>query len=240
MKKTKRVLLVILLFGILLSFTACDGVIPPKEYARRHYSYEDAVAYAKALDPDATVSETCTVVYEDHVRDRIAWPAVINGIDCDIVSIRSFYGELMWPFYDLASDYEYCLLEKIVSEKQPQWEVKDPGNLYHPYLYRYGAYRYLYVETPYALREEELPDEKLEEIWQGVCEIAAEYEAQQGSLRLEFGCAAMPHLFKDGEKEYISLTRGLVREFTEEAKQAFFADYRESWKRYGDTFISMN
>ncbi|MBE6926340.1 MAG: hypothetical protein E7461_05785 [Ruminococcaceae bacterium] len=60
MKKTKRVLLVILLFGILLSFTACDGVIPPKEYARRHYSYEDAVAYAKALDPDATVSETCS------------------------------------------------------------------------------------------------------------------------------------------------------------------------------------
>ena len=229
MKKIKRVLLAILLFGILLSFTACYGVVPPKEYSRRHYTYEDAIAYAKTIDPNAIVSENGTAVYEDFARDRIQWAAVINGIECHVVSIRSFYGELAWPFYDLASDYEYCLLEKIVAEKQPDWEVKDPGNLYRPYLYRYGAYGHLYIETPYAAIREELSQEGLEQLWQDVCEIVAVYEEQSGNLRLEFGAAAQPFFHEEEGKKYVSMTIARIWKFEEEDKREFLTSYREGW-----------
>jgi len=227
MKKRKQAVLIALLLGVLLLLTAC---IPPDEYARKHYTYEDAVACAKAIDPNAVVDENCTAVYENYANDRREWNAVINGIGCHVVSIRTFYGELQWPVYEIATDYEWCLLEKIVSEKQPDWTVKEPTNLYHPYIYRYGLYCELYVETPYAAIEEELSSEELKQLWQDVCEIAVAYDELSGSLRLEFGAAVCPYLFtnEDGEK-YVAMSLKHIRRYTEEAKQEFFDSYREGW-----------
>ena len=227
MKIMKQVLLASLLLGILLSLTAC---IPPNEYSRKHYTYEDVVACAKAIDPDAVVYETCTVVYEGYTQDRREWDAVINGIECHVVSIRSFYGELQWPIYEVATDYEWCLLERILSEMQPDWSVKEPTNLYQPYLYRYGLYHELYIETSYVETAEEFDDEKLEQLWVDVCEIATAYNEFSGNLHLQFGAATMPGLYtnKNGEK-YVAMSLAHIWQYSEEAKQEFFDRYREGW-----------
>ena len=59
MKKFKRILASILMLGTVFSMSGCKYDLP--ENAQRwHYGYDDAVKYAKSIDPNATVAQEYT------------------------------------------------------------------------------------------------------------------------------------------------------------------------------------
>jgi hypothetical protein len=211
-----------LLFVVLLSLTACK---PPEGYSTEHYTYEDALAYAKAIDPDAVVSEICMESPKDilNFSDK-EWNAVINGVECHVGSVVTYYGEYAWPYYTLATDYDYCLAEKILAEKQPQWQITE-GNVAYPFLYRYGRYHDIMIKTSHTEAMGELSDEELEQLWKDICEIAAAYEEYSYKCGLEFRVVS-PFVSMDSE---IEMGYCFIWRFTEEAKQEFFARYREGW-----------
>ena len=215
-----RMVGVFLLFVILLSLTACT---PPEGYSSSHYTYEDAVAYAKAIDPNAVVSENCTESPKDALNfSNKEWDAVINGIQCHVGSVVTYYGEYGWPYYTLATDYDYCFIEEILSEKQPQWEITE-GNVAYPFLYRYGLYNDIMILTSHTEALGELSDEELEQLWKDVCEIIAAYQACSYECGLEFRVVS-PYVSMDLE---IKMGYCFIWSYTE--KQEFFAKYRENW-----------
>jgi hypothetical protein len=98
----------------MLSLTACA---PPEGYSREHYTYEDAVAYAKAIDPNAVVYETYTeTIYGGWYASYREYDAVINGMNFHVTSREVFYGEFMISYFRLDMDYDFYLLEKILAE----------------------------------------------------------------------------------------------------------------------------
>ena len=55
MKRFSRILLLTVILAA-LTLSGCT-YHPPEGYTEKHHTYEEVLAYAKTLDPDATVSE---------------------------------------------------------------------------------------------------------------------------------------------------------------------------------------
>lgn len=222
MKIMKRILLIFLLLVVLISLTAC---IPPEGYTREHHTYEEIVAFAKEIDPNAIVSETFTdtvrVLNDLNWRDEYReWSAVVHGIECHIASYLVYVGEFMVPYYVIDTDYDYYLLSGILSEKYPEWQFGDDNH-----RTRYGVADLLIVNTPFSDAKEELSTEALEQLWSAAYEIYTAYNDNPVRKVLRF-VISVPYNHND---EYIKMSSTLFFDFTEEGKQAFFERYRESW-----------
>ena len=206
-------------FIVLLSLTACT---PPEGYSREHYTYEDAVAYAKAIDPNAVVGETYkeTVIAGAYGYCFREWDAVICGIECHITSHNVLYGEFLIRYYAMDTDYDYYLLKGILEEKQPDWHMGED----HP-VQRYNVHDLLMVNTPYAESKEELSVEELENVWSKAHEIYREYSAHPVRKDLRF-IISVPHT-SDGKT--IKMSSTWFFDFTEEGKRAFFERYAQKW-----------
>ena len=214
-----RIIGICLLCIFMLSLTACA---PPEGYSREHYTYEDAVAYAKAIDPNAVVYETYTdtvipAVYDYYYRE---WDAVIHGMQCHVTSHDVLYGEFLTRYYVMDTDYDYYLLEKILGEKQPDWQMGED----HP-IQRYNPHNLLMVETPYWEAKEELSVEELEQVWADAEEIYQEYSAYPIRKELRF-IISVPHT---SDTETVHLTATWFFDFTEEGKRSFFERYAKKW-----------
>ena len=222
MKIMKQGLLVSLLLCILLSLTAC---IPPEGYTREHHTYEEIVAFAKEIDPNAVVSETFTDTvrpigtgnWKDEYRE---WNTVIHGIECHIASCLVYVGEFMVPYYVIDTDYDYYLLKGILSEQQPEWSLRDDNH-----RTRYQVHNLLSVDTPFAEAKEELSTEVLEQLWSDAYEIHTAYNANPIRKELRF-VISVPYNHYD---EYIKMSSTWFFDFTEQGKHAFFARYAECW-----------
>ena len=213
-----RIIGICLLCIFMLSLTACA---PPEGYSTEHYTYEDAVAYAKAIDPNAVVYETYTeTIYGGWDASYREYDAVINGMNCHVTSREVFYGEFMIRYFRLDTDYDFYLLEKILAEKQPEWRLSG-DNL----LLRYNVHDILMVHTPYWEAKEELSAEELEQVWSDAEEIYQEYSTYPVRKELNF-IISVPYT-RDGENVEMSST--CFFDFTEKGKQEFFARYREDW-----------
>ncbi|SEQ89064.1 hypothetical protein SAMN02910369_02629 [Lachnospiraceae bacterium NE2001] len=69
---------------------------PPKGYSKKHYSYEDALEYARSIDPDAVVEENYTETEYSHTTRRV-WNAKINAHDVHVASYpNSIMGKHIW------------------------------------------------------------------------------------------------------------------------------------------------
>ena len=120
MTRLTKYAILILLAALFLVFSASCTYNPPQGYTEKHHTREEIVAFAKSIDPNATVSETYTETKIDDLnRDFREWDAVINGVECHVSSVGDFVwntgflgGEFAKQYYVIDTDYDYLVLEK--------------------------------------------------------------------------------------------------------------------------------
>lgn len=124
----KKTVAVIMIF-VLTVLSGCSYDVP-EGYKKQLHSYEEAVEYAKKIDPDAAVSPECEETELQTVKFRI-WPAVINGRECSVCSMGAnvyntgiFAGEFPVRYYRLDTDYDYYIIRETL-KSHPDLEPKD-------------------------------------------------------------------------------------------------------------------
>ena len=230
MKRLSQLAFFILLISVLL-LSGCT-YDPPEGYTEKHHTYEEVLAYAKTLDPDATVSEEYTdTTIDDWDRSFREWPAVINGIECHVSSVGDMIfnggfaaGEFARQYFYIDTDYDYLLLEEIVKEKQPDWSMKSDD-----ISSRYNWNHILVVQTSYS-DERQLTDEELETAWQAAQEIHEEYSKYPVRKQDWFDVPAPGEFYSPATEEYIiKMSTASIRDFSQEGKDEFFKEYHERW-----------
>ena len=171
----KSIALCLLVTTILVLSTSCT-YNPPEGYTEEHHTYEEILTFAKSLDHNATVSKKHNdTTIDDWGRKFREWDAVINGVECHVSSVGDMVwnsgflaGEFAKQYYLIDTDYDYLVLQKIVSEKQPGWKMAytDIGS-------RYNWNNVLSVQSPYE-DNQELSVEELEIAWTKAFEIYQE------------------------------------------------------------------
>ena len=199
-------------------------------YHKEIHTYEEALEFAKSLDPQATVSQTYTdasvseeIIYgETSFRE---WSAIIHGVECHVATIccNDPVGEFYTRTdYKLDTDYDYLVLQKIVSEKQPDRKMRytDINGIYHDLLR---------VDTSHE-ENKKLSEDELEIAWEDAFEIYLEYSSH--SVRKEaWFPVSIPVLISNtnDEKEYITYSVLVMKDFSEDGKVKFFREYKEAW-----------
>ncbi|MBE6639195.1 MAG: hypothetical protein E7616_07045 [Ruminococcaceae bacterium] len=234
MKKHKRktgkiVFLVFLALPVLLIlfFTASCRYNPPEGYTKEHHTYGEILAFAKSLDPDAVVSENYTDTQIDAWNRRFReWDAVINGIECHVSSVGDMVwdstGEFAKQYYVIDTDYDYLLLQKIVSEKQPDWEMK-----YTDIASRYNWNNFVIVQTSYT-EKRKLSSDELETAWSQAFAVYQEYNAYPVRKKAKFSVAA-PAEYGIEENCHIKITSDYMEDFSDQGKAKFFENYEKAW-----------
>ena len=238
MKRFSRLILFMLLISVLL-LSGCT-YNPPEGHTKKHHTYEEVLAYAKTLDPDATVSEeyTDTSLYERKWNVR-EWSAVINGTECHVSSVGDWVwnggfaaGEFSLQYYYIGTDYDYYILQAIVAEKQPEWYM-EPDSItngsYDNIASRYNPNFVISVQTSYS-DERPLTDEELEIVWQEALEIHEEYTKYSIRNKDHFQVPAPGRFYSYATREWsIQMSTESIRDFSQEGKDEFFKKYREGW-----------
>lgn len=229
MKRIRKSIVSIIFIMLILTLSTSCGYNPPDGYTLKHHTYEEILAFAKTLDPNATVSEEYTdTTIDAWDRDFREWDAVINGIECHVSSVGDmvwdFTGEFARQYYVIDTDYDYLLLQKIVSEKQPDWEMEytDIGN-------RYNWNHILCVKTPYT-ENKELSSDELEIVWEQAFEVYQEYSSYPVRKEAWFP-VSIPIVVSNSEEnnEYITYSVLGMEDFSAEGKAEFFKKYKDAW-----------
>ena len=218
---------------VLLCFCACS-YHPPEGWTRRHHTYNEVNAFAKSIDPNAALAEEYTDFKDKNGWIFREWDAEINGVDCHVASVSDwvwneglFGGEFCKTYYRIDTDYDYTILNRILSEEYPDWEMHqtDFGEPYDKY--------YFLFSVKLTLPEyRKLNDAELEQVWQTICSINEEYEATDVSKKIMF-CIPSPGKEVDySSGEYFVRTKGnstYIEDLTEVGKKKFFQEYQENW-----------
>ena len=230
MKPFSRILLLtVILAALMLSGCTYN---PPEGYTKDHHTYEEVLAFAQSIDPNATVSEDYTdTTIDDWDRSFREWPAVIHGIECHVSSVGDMVwnegfagGEFARQYFYIDTDYDYLLLEQIVREKQPDW-----GMEYDDLSSRYNWNHILVVQTSYS-DERQLTDEELETAWQEALEIHEEYTKYSIRNKDHFQVPAPGEFYSPATEEWsIQMSTASIRDFSQEGKDEFFKEYHERW-----------
>ncbi len=232
--KTIKSVTGILLFAVLL-MTLCTGCTyhPPEGYTEKHHTYDEIVAFAKSIDPNAEVSEEYTdTTIDDWNRNFREWPAVIYGRECHVSSVGRMVwnggfaaGEFARQYYVIDTDYDYYQLEEIVSKQQPDWQMK-----YDNIAGRYNWNDILSIQTT-CTENRQLTDEELESVWQAAYEINTEYSTHPVRKELYFTVRAPGKYYDPSKQEYYVNTDAekFITDFSEEGKRIFFERYHEAW-----------
>lgn len=227
----KALLLTVFCAAFVLCFSSC-WYDPPEGWTKTHHTYEEALEYAQAIDPDASAAEEHTDTDEDY-REYREWDAVINGVDCHVASVSAWVwnsgiaaGEFARDYYRLDTDHDNFIMQRILSEKYPDWKT---GMDIHS---RYNSYNMIFVKL--ELPEfRMLDDEELEDVWQTALLIREEFDALAIGRKAAF-CIPAPGIYwgyRNGEDvEFVKrYSHVYFEEFTEEARDAFLREYRENW-----------
>lgn len=229
--RLKNALVIIMIVAMSLCTASCS-YNPPEGYTKEHHTYEDMVEYAKSIDSKATVEETSSVVKDEYDIEYIVWDAVIRGVNCRVASIpQNVYndgfcaGEFARTFYRMDTDYDYLVMEKLLADKYPTWNlIDDEGHRFHPNNFllvdnNIGEYRML-------------NDDELEQVWEEASSINKEYEAVALNKQASFGVPA-PEEYWNHHGEQKSFVRKdsrvYIDGFSEDEKQGFFENYKEKW-----------
>ncbi len=237
MKKGRALqILCIMLVLIVTLLTSCS-YHPPEGFTKEHHTYEEIVAFAKELDENAVISEE----YRDTVDTAGTieycyreWPVVIHGIECHVTSAPDcvwndgfLAGEFQKRYYRIDTDYDFYVLEQIVSKTQPEWELAYPED---DISARYNFNSVLSVTISCGL-EEQLSDDELEVVWQEILEIQGLYEAYPIHDRIYFQLHSPGKYYDQSEDEhYVRLdSKTYATDFSEEGKRKFFEEYNQNW-----------
>ena len=223
--------LALIVLVALITLRTCD-YNPPEGYTKKHHTYDEIVAFAKSVDPNATVSENyIDTALPDEMNQKFReWDAVINGIPCHVSSVGDFVwdatGEFCKQYYVIDTDYDYFLMEKILSEKQPDWQME-----YTSISSRYNCNNVISIQTSYT-EKRELSTEELEAVWADAYEIYQEYISYPIRKKPYFSMTA-PGLFVDianGGATFVKFSSTIIHDFSDEGKAAFFEDYKKGWE----------
>lgn len=223
--------LFLMVFLLVVCLVGCH-YDPPEGYTQAHHTYEDALAYAKTLDPNATVLEEyadLTDEWDCHYRQ---WPAVIMGIECHVASAARrvwntgfMAGEFAQIYYVMDTDFDYLMMQQLISENQPQWTMK-----HDTISGRYHSNELVSVVIPTAV-DQPLTDEELEIIWQAASQINDQYCIYPVHKEAWFSVSA-PLEFTDSStgEAYIKLNHSIVmNDFSAAGKVEFFEKYHARW-----------
>ena len=228
----KKILPIILCLSFIICLSACS-YNPPEGYTEEHHTYEEILVFAKAIDPNATVStEYVDTTIEDWNRNFREYPAIINGIECHVASVGKMVwnegfcaGEFARQYYIIDTDYDYLILQKILSEKQAEWNMEYEG-----LAVKYQWNNILSVEIAVA-KITALTDEELELVWQDILEIATEYNTYTVRKEPYFSLSAPEKYYDSGKTEYFVKTDAyvLIHDLSEQGKVDFFQEYHDAW-----------
>jgi hypothetical protein len=225
----KSIIILFVLFAVL--FAGCS-YNAPAGYTLKHHTYEDALAYAKMLDPNATVSEEYTDLTDEWDYKYRQWPAVIMGVECHVASVTRMVwndgflaGEFAKIYYAMDTDYDYLIMQQFIRQNHPEWIMSHTtiSGMYH-------INDLVSVEIPTSVNQA-LTEEELETIWQTVSDINDHYckypvhKEAWFSLHAPLECTDP----KTHEK-YIKINSNIyITDYTAEGKAAFFEKYRARW-----------
>ena len=228
----KKVLSLFLCVILILCLSACT-YNPPDGYTEEHHTYEEILKFAKGIDPNATVSKEYTDTTIDAWNRKFReYPAIINGIECHVSSVGDMVwndgflaGEFARQYYVIDTDYDYLVLQKILSEKQPKWSMTYEG-----LGTKYNWNNVLSVEVS-VTKNTTLTDEELELVWQDVLAIAAEYNTYTVRKEPYFSLSAPGKYYDSARKEYFVKTDAhvLIHDLSEQGKVDFFQEYYDAW-----------
>lgn len=225
--KAKSILLCLTLAICLSSCT----FNPPDGWTKSHHSYKDVLAYAISIDPNATISEKYTDVFDEYDWEYREWDAVLNGVDCHVASVSDWVwndgilaGEFVKRHYRIDTDYDYLVMQSILSEKYPDWKMTEGlRSRYH--------HNMLFVKL-HMPECRMLNNEELELIWKTASAINAEYEPLAIGREAGF-CIPAPAKYTDHDDKQASHEKtdsyAYIISFTEDGKNQFLQEYREDW-----------
>lgn len=208
----KRILFILTAFLLAIGLSACT-YNPPQGYTEEHHTYEEILKFAKSIDSDASVSKEYTdTTIEAWSRNFREYPAVINGIECNVSSVGDIVwnegfcaGEFAKQYYVIDTDYDYLVLKQIVSEKQPSWSMK-----YDDINNRYNRNNEISVSVT-TNYQEQLIDEELNIVWQQAKEIYLDYNNQPIRKNAVFSISALAEYYNhNGEGgDYVKMNSGV-------------------------------
>ena len=228
----KKVLSTLLCIAFILCLSACT-YNPPEGWTKKHHTYEEVLAFAKSIDSNAiVVEEYSDIVDEDDWQYR-EWGAVINGVNCHVASVSDWVwnegfatGEFIRTYYRIDTDYDYTVMQNILSEKYPDWKCRE--SMRSKYHHNTNT---IFVEM--TLPEfRRLNDDELEQVWQTTCQINKEYIKIAINRKAGFSVPSPGEYWNhhgEGETFVKKDSHAYITEFTEEGKKAFLQEYKEDW-----------
>ena len=205
----KRILSVCVLLAALI-MTAC-GYHAPEGYTKEHHTLAEIEEYAKALDPQATVSDEYQDLSEDNREFRI-WPAVIDEISCNVASASANVyndgvagGEFSRTYYLIDTDYDYYRIEKTLGDHPELGEIKEDN-----------AFNRFQVNDVISseVTADSLNTQQLESLWDSYCKMNDALSAYplHKSYWLEIIVAGKKYYFTGTAQEDFEDVRGRMKE----------------------------
>lgn len=227
----KKMLFIFWTLVMILYLTACT-YNPPKGYTEEHHTYEEILAFAKSIDPNAKVLEKYTdTTIDDWNRNFREYPAVINGVECHVSSVGEnvwnsgfFAGEFSKQYYVIDTDYDYLVLKQIVSERKPNWSISE-DTLGH--RYNRNNILSIYIEADSAVQ---LTDEELNAVWEQAKAIHFAYHELPIRKELYFWLPAPQKTVTTEGEEWINRNSRMLIENFEEDRLVFIEEYHNAWE----------
>ncbi len=222
--------LVTLCLTIILCLSSCT-YNPPEGWTKKHHKYEEVQSFAKSVDPNATVAEEYTETVDEYGWEYREWNAKINGIDCHVASISDWVwndgfaaGEFARIYYRIDTDHDNTVMQKILSEKYPEWECSDD------IWSRYHKENTLFVKLNLP-KYRMLNDDEIEEVWQTAILINEEFNAVAIDRKVTF-CVPSPGKYWSGtgDEYYVKKdSETYFDDLTAKGKKEFLQEYKENW-----------
>lgn len=218
----RKICLTATMIAIAILLTGCVYDVP-EGCTPEHHSYEDALGYARSIDPAAAVVAGHEDLVDEYGRQYREWDAIINGLDCHVCSahhpVYDSTGEFSRIYYSMRTDHDYLLMDLLLQDGYEGWEQKKGV------LHRYHSSGELYVYLP-APADEALSDEALRALWEQVLTLQAAY-ARQAIQKPVIFCVPAPRRFS---AESVNMTYLYFSDYTEEAWAGYLAEYHERWQ----------
>lgn len=226
----KKILSVFLCLLLALCLSACY-YNPPEGWTKNHHTYDEVLAFARTIDPNATVAEEYTDTDDEYGYIYREWNAVINGVNCHVASVPEWVwnegigaGEFAKTYYYIDTDYDYTVMKNILDKKYPDWKVRE--EIGSGYLDNDTIFVSLSL-AEYRM----LSDAELEQVWQTAYEINEEYEKTAIGCKANFSVPSPGEFYSSSKNEnFVSKnSSALIRDFTEQGKKDFLQEYKDDW-----------
>ena len=221
--KKIKVIVLLIIFVVIPALLYVGMFVPfykdiPDDYKSSFHSYDEALAYARTMDPEAEVEkehkDTIGNVRE-YTRSKRVWHARINGTECEIMSLaKSFSGDVLihtiltldsWfpkDYYCMRTNYFDSEIPDIVRKYPELGELDTVGN---------GI-------VSSEIEYDEMTTDKFKEIWNAYTNVLDEIHRYNPYVQFTVSCDKKDddnyvneyYIFEPTENEYKSVYNNIV------------------------------